>query len=215
MSIGHHTVYVGIHVPKSYRRRRRHRRRSNHKEKRERVTEGVSDKSDTENADETAPSILKPLSESSRHGHFPEGLLFGQRCLLLCHLTLWPLSSAPLVSVAFPLLVSLKAVWNLFSSYLELWQICQWKKTSFPSVLTWFLVIIVSLWLLSYLYVASLALDQFSWFIFVCLLALWLWLIMLVSEGEVFLTLLWHHVVKEPPSPLPSPLNRVWGQCDF
>ncbi|XP_067280630.1 electrogenic sodium bicarbonate cotransporter 1 [Pseudorasbora parva] len=58
---GHHTVYIGVHVPKSYRRRRRHRRRSNHKEKRERVTENVSDKSDTENADDPSSSILKPL----------------------------------------------------------------------------------------------------------------------------------------------------------
>ncbi|XP_037402070.1 electrogenic sodium bicarbonate cotransporter 1 isoform X6 [Pygocentrus nattereri] len=58
---GHHTVYIGVHVPKSYRRRRRHRRRSNHKEKRERVTEGVSDRSDAENADDSVPSILKPL----------------------------------------------------------------------------------------------------------------------------------------------------------
>ncbi|XP_072518802.1 electrogenic sodium bicarbonate cotransporter 1 isoform X4 [Salminus brasiliensis] len=58
---GHHTVYIGVHVPKSYRRRRRHRRRPNHKERRERVTEGVGDKSDAENADDSAPSILKPL----------------------------------------------------------------------------------------------------------------------------------------------------------
>uniref|UniRef100_A0A8C5GQU1 Anion exchange protein n=1 Tax=Gouania willdenowi TaxID=441366 RepID=A0A8C5GQU1_GOUWI len=33
---GHHTVYIGVHVPKSYHRRRRHRRKSSHKEKRER-----------------------------------------------------------------------------------------------------------------------------------------------------------------------------------
>ncbi|XP_028826973.1 electrogenic sodium bicarbonate cotransporter 1 isoform X3 [Denticeps clupeoides] len=58
---GHHTVYIGVHVPKSYRRRRRHRRRSSHKDKREKVTENTSDKSDTENTDETVPSILKPL----------------------------------------------------------------------------------------------------------------------------------------------------------
>nr|XP_055035244.1 electrogenic sodium bicarbonate cotransporter 1 isoform X2 [Misgurnus anguillicaudatus]XP_055035246.1 electrogenic sodium bicarbonate cotransporter 1 isoform X2 [Misgurnus anguillicaudatus] len=58
---GHHTVYIGVHVPKSYRRRRRHRRRSSHKERRERVTENTSDKSDAENADEPASSILKPL----------------------------------------------------------------------------------------------------------------------------------------------------------
>ncbi|XP_065099927.1 electrogenic sodium bicarbonate cotransporter 1 isoform X1 [Paramisgurnus dabryanus] len=58
---GHHTVYIGVHVPKSYRRRRRHRRRSSHKERKERVTENTSDKSDAENTDEPASSILKPL----------------------------------------------------------------------------------------------------------------------------------------------------------
>ncbi|XP_009293411.1 electrogenic sodium bicarbonate cotransporter 1 isoform X2 [Danio rerio] len=58
---GHHTVYIGVNVPKSYRRRRRHRRRSSHRERRERVTENVSDKSDTENADDSSSSILKPL----------------------------------------------------------------------------------------------------------------------------------------------------------
>uniref|UniRef100_A0A8C1FMZ7 Anion exchange protein n=1 Tax=Cyprinus carpio carpio TaxID=630221 RepID=A0A8C1FMZ7_CYPCA len=58
---GHHTVYIGVHVPKSYRRRRRHRRRSNHKERRERLMENVSDRSDTETADEPSSSILKPL----------------------------------------------------------------------------------------------------------------------------------------------------------
>ncbi|KAM9338293.1 electrogenic sodium bicarbonate cotransporter 1-like [Symphorus nematophorus] len=59
---GHHTVYIGVHVPKSYHRRRRHRRKSSHKEKRERPehsTEGY--KSDGENADESAANILKPL----------------------------------------------------------------------------------------------------------------------------------------------------------
>ncbi|TMS08150.1 Electrogenic sodium bicarbonate cotransporter 1 [Larimichthys crocea] len=59
---GHHTVYIGVHVPKSYHRRRRHRRKSSHKEKRERVehsTEGY--KSDGEAVDESTPSILKPL----------------------------------------------------------------------------------------------------------------------------------------------------------
>ncbi|TRY94984.1 hypothetical protein DNTS_004657 [Danionella cerebrum] len=56
---GHHTVYIGVDVPKSYRRRRRHRRRT--RERRERVTENVSDKSDTENADDASSSILKPL----------------------------------------------------------------------------------------------------------------------------------------------------------
>ncbi|CAK6963621.1 electrogenic sodium bicarbonate cotransporter 1-like [Scomber scombrus] len=59
---GHHTVYIGVHVPKSYHRRRRHRRKSSHKEKRERPeqsTEGY--KSDGENADESAVNALKPL----------------------------------------------------------------------------------------------------------------------------------------------------------
>ncbi|XP_069092971.1 electrogenic sodium bicarbonate cotransporter 1 isoform X1 [Pleurodeles waltl] len=62
---GHHTVYIGVHVPKSYRRRRRHRRRPGHKEKkdREKHSDNNSDveKSDTENADDTSASILKPL----------------------------------------------------------------------------------------------------------------------------------------------------------
>ncbi|XP_071380898.1 electrogenic sodium bicarbonate cotransporter 1-like [Centroberyx affinis] len=59
---GHHTVYIGVHVPKSFHRRRRHRRKSSHKEKRERVEQNVEgDKSDGETADETAPNILKPL----------------------------------------------------------------------------------------------------------------------------------------------------------
>ncbi|XP_063066660.1 electrogenic sodium bicarbonate cotransporter 1 isoform X2 [Engraulis encrasicolus] len=67
---GHHTVYVGIHVPKSYRRRRRHRRRSNHKEKRERTTDG--DKSDAENVDET-PSHAKPLISPAERIRFMLG----------------------------------------------------------------------------------------------------------------------------------------------
>ncbi|XP_062867564.1 electrogenic sodium bicarbonate cotransporter 1 isoform X2 [Trichomycterus rosablanca] len=58
---GHHTVYIGVNVPKSYHRRRRHRRRSSQKERRERINEGASDKSDTEIVDESASSILKPL----------------------------------------------------------------------------------------------------------------------------------------------------------
>ncbi|XP_044284155.1 electrogenic sodium bicarbonate cotransporter 1 isoform X4 [Varanus komodoensis] len=57
---GHHTVYIGVHVPKSYRRRRRHRRRPKEKREREKISEN-SDKSDIENADETSSSILKPL----------------------------------------------------------------------------------------------------------------------------------------------------------
>uniref|UniRef100_A0A8C8WKS6 Anion exchange protein n=2 Tax=Panthera TaxID=9688 RepID=A0A8C8WKS6_PANLE len=60
---GHHTIYIGVHVPKSYRRRRRHKRKTGHKEKKEkeRISENYSDKSDVENADETSSSILKPL----------------------------------------------------------------------------------------------------------------------------------------------------------
>uniref|UniRef100_A0A087XZV7 Anion exchange protein n=1 Tax=Poecilia formosa TaxID=48698 RepID=A0A087XZV7_POEFO len=59
---GHHTVYIGVHVPKSYHRRRRHRRKSNHKEKRERVEQIVGAyKSDAENVDDSCTSILKPL----------------------------------------------------------------------------------------------------------------------------------------------------------
>ncbi|KAL3062453.1 hypothetical protein OYC64_002290 [Pagothenia borchgrevinki] len=58
---GHHTVYIGVHVPKSYRRRRRHRRKTGHKDRKERLTENTSDKSDTDNNDEPSNSILKPL----------------------------------------------------------------------------------------------------------------------------------------------------------
>ncbi|XP_018098947.1 electrogenic sodium bicarbonate cotransporter 1 isoform X2 [Xenopus laevis] len=62
---GHHTVYIGVHVPKSYRRRRRHRHRTGHKEKKEKEKSSENhsdlDKSDTENADETSSSVLKPL----------------------------------------------------------------------------------------------------------------------------------------------------------
>ncbi|XP_056131621.1 solute carrier family 4 member 4a [Lampris incognitus] len=58
---GHHTIYIGVHVPKSYRRRRRHRRRAGHKDRKERLTENASDKSDAENNDEASTSILKPL----------------------------------------------------------------------------------------------------------------------------------------------------------
>uniref|UniRef100_A0A8C8J0J1 Anion exchange protein n=1 Tax=Oncorhynchus tshawytscha TaxID=74940 RepID=A0A8C8J0J1_ONCTS len=61
-SMCHHTVYIGVHVPKSYQRRRRHRRKSSHKERKERPVENVEgDKTDGENADEAAPNILKPL----------------------------------------------------------------------------------------------------------------------------------------------------------
>ncbi|XP_056424076.1 electrogenic sodium bicarbonate cotransporter 1 isoform X3 [Hyla sarda] len=61
---GHHTVYIGVHVPKSFRRRRRHRRRTGHKDKKEKdKSENYSDvdKSDTENADDHGSNILKPL----------------------------------------------------------------------------------------------------------------------------------------------------------
>ncbi|KAI9534930.1 Electrogenic sodium bicarbonate cotransporter 1 [Dissostichus eleginoides] len=59
---GHHTVYIGVHVPKSYHRRRRHRRKSSHKERRDRAEHGTEgSKSDGDNADESPPSILKPL----------------------------------------------------------------------------------------------------------------------------------------------------------
>ncbi|XP_031726350.1 solute carrier family 4 member 4a isoform X1 [Anarrhichthys ocellatus] len=62
---GHHTVYIGVHVPKSYRRRRRHRRKAGHKDRKDRLTENTSDKSDTENNDEASNSILKPLISSA------------------------------------------------------------------------------------------------------------------------------------------------------
>ncbi|XP_068191176.1 electrogenic sodium bicarbonate cotransporter 1-like isoform X1 [Antennarius striatus] len=55
---GHHTVYVGVHVPKSYHRRRRHRRKSSHKERRDRP-EGY--KLDGDTGDESASNVLKPL----------------------------------------------------------------------------------------------------------------------------------------------------------
>uniref|UniRef100_A0A7N8YNV8 Anion exchange protein n=1 Tax=Mastacembelus armatus TaxID=205130 RepID=A0A7N8YNV8_9TELE len=58
---GHHTIYIGVRVPKSYRRRRRHRRKTSHKDRKEKLTESTSDKSDTENNDEASTSILKPL----------------------------------------------------------------------------------------------------------------------------------------------------------
>lgn len=76
---GHHTVYIGVHVPKSYHRRRRHRRKSSHKEKRERVEHSAEGyKSDVDNVDETSTNILKPLSEWRRRAgasevNFPRG----------------------------------------------------------------------------------------------------------------------------------------------
>ncbi|KAG7220442.1 hypothetical protein INR49_003311 [Caranx melampygus] len=63
---GHHTIYIGVRVPKSYRRRRRHRRRAGHKDRKEKLTENASDKSDTENNDEASNSILKPLTEEGK-----------------------------------------------------------------------------------------------------------------------------------------------------
>ncbi|KAL6465568.1 hypothetical protein MHYP_G00257010 [Metynnis hypsauchen] len=62
---GHHTIYIGVHVPKSYRRRRRHRRRTSHKDRKEKVMENASDRSDAENTEEASNSILKPLTEIS------------------------------------------------------------------------------------------------------------------------------------------------------
>uniref|UniRef100_A0A671VIP0 Anion exchange protein n=1 Tax=Sparus aurata TaxID=8175 RepID=A0A671VIP0_SPAAU len=56
---GHHTVYIGVHVPKSYHRRRRHRRKSSHKDKRERTEHGTEGyKSDGETADETSVLVF-------------------------------------------------------------------------------------------------------------------------------------------------------------
>ncbi|MEQ2198697.1 Electrogenic sodium bicarbonate cotransporter 1 [Xenoophorus captivus] len=59
----HHTIYIGVRLPKSSRRRRRHRRRTGHKDRKERLTANVFDKSDTENNDEASNSILRPLSK--------------------------------------------------------------------------------------------------------------------------------------------------------
>ncbi|XP_071260536.1 solute carrier family 4 member 4a isoform X1 [Salvelinus alpinus] len=58
---GHHTIYIGVQMPKSYRRRRRQRRRGSHKDRKDHLTENASDRSDTENNDEASNSILKPL----------------------------------------------------------------------------------------------------------------------------------------------------------
>ncbi|KAM9810351.1 solute carrier family 4 member 4a [Neosynchiropus ocellatus] len=58
---GHHTIYIGVRVPKSYRRRRRHRRRTGHKDRKEKLTENASDKLDADNNDDAGNSILKPL----------------------------------------------------------------------------------------------------------------------------------------------------------
>ncbi|XP_072310557.1 electrogenic sodium bicarbonate cotransporter 1-like isoform X2 [Eucyclogobius newberryi] len=71
---GHHTVYIGVHVPKSYRRRRHHRRKSGHKEKKERaehITEGY--KSDGDNADDGISSVLKPLISPAERIRFMLG----------------------------------------------------------------------------------------------------------------------------------------------
>ncbi|XP_043968772.1 solute carrier family 4 member 4a isoform X6 [Gambusia affinis] len=58
---GHRTIYIGVRVPKSSRRRRRHRRRTSQKDRKEKLTGSELDKSDTENNDEASNSILKPL----------------------------------------------------------------------------------------------------------------------------------------------------------
>ncbi|XP_055774639.1 solute carrier family 4 member 4a isoform X1 [Salvelinus fontinalis] len=58
---GHHTIYIGVQMPKSYRRRRRQRRRGSHKDRKDHLTENASDRSNTENNDEASNSILKPL----------------------------------------------------------------------------------------------------------------------------------------------------------
>ncbi|XP_014845412.1 PREDICTED: electrogenic sodium bicarbonate cotransporter 1-like isoform X1 [Poecilia mexicana] len=58
---GHHTIYIGVRVPKSSRHRRRHRRRTSHKDRKEKLTGSELDKSDTENNDEASNSILRPL----------------------------------------------------------------------------------------------------------------------------------------------------------
>uniref|UniRef100_A0A4W3JDV0 Anion exchange protein n=1 Tax=Callorhinchus milii TaxID=7868 RepID=A0A4W3JDV0_CALMI len=59
---GHHTVYIGVHVPKSYRRRRRHRRRTSAQKERSKERDKTAEASDTENnEDPTNGHILKPL----------------------------------------------------------------------------------------------------------------------------------------------------------
>ncbi|KAM4532422.1 electrogenic sodium bicarbonate cotransporter 1-like isoform 1-T1 [Fundulus diaphanus] len=68
---GHHTVYIGVHVPKSYHRRRRHRRKSSHKEKRERVEQIVEAyKSNVGSVDDPTTSILKPLISPAERVRF-------------------------------------------------------------------------------------------------------------------------------------------------
>lgn len=59
---GHHTIYIGVHVPKSYRRRRRHRRRTSHKERKEKVTE---------HTEEMSSSILNPIDSAWGSSSFP------------------------------------------------------------------------------------------------------------------------------------------------
>uniref|UniRef100_A0A8C1GJN2 Anion exchange protein n=1 Tax=Cyprinus carpio TaxID=7962 RepID=A0A8C1GJN2_CYPCA len=66
---GHHTIYIGVHVPKSYRRRRRHRRRTSHKDRKEKVTENASDRSDTVPSPLTRsifPVAVSPAAERIR-----------------------------------------------------------------------------------------------------------------------------------------------------
>ncbi|KAK5613418.1 hypothetical protein CRENBAI_022005 [Crenichthys baileyi] len=68
---GHHTIYIGVRLPKSSRRRRRHRRRTGRKDRKERLTANVFDKSDTENNDEASNSILRPLKKCPRNILWP------------------------------------------------------------------------------------------------------------------------------------------------
>uniref|UniRef100_A0A8C4ZJ57 Anion exchange protein n=1 Tax=Gadus morhua TaxID=8049 RepID=A0A8C4ZJ57_GADMO len=64
---GHHTVYIGVHLPKSYRRRRHHRRHAGHaghKDRKEPSNENPSDKSDTETNEQA--SRISPAAERIR-----------------------------------------------------------------------------------------------------------------------------------------------------
>ncbi len=82
---GHHTFYIGVHVPKSYRRRRRRHRKTTHKDRKEKLTENVSDKSEAENNDEASNSILKPLSKfcwSPRQSRLGLMSVFAEGCSL-------------------------------------------------------------------------------------------------------------------------------------
>ncbi len=115
---GHHTVYIGVHVPKSYRRRRRHRRRSNHKERRERLMENVSD---TETTDDPSSSILKPLSKSQTVHQFTAV------CLMIWNTICFAISS-PKPSKKIALFAKCK---SLFADDLSL---C-WSSSNVPQCL--------------------------------------------------------------------------------